>query len=116
MTTFLFNEENFPYFLSSGAGGRKTNLLSSYFTKAQLKGIVQRKLGWVRSGVNRWVMLRYLGAGHFFLILKGHHLVFRIKRFAPLEPKLLVMWERIGEVLKMVYSASRYFASVGRQH
>jgi hypothetical protein len=29
-----------------------------------LKGIVQRKLRWVESGVNRWVMLQYWGAGH----------------------------------------------------
>jgi hypothetical protein len=48
----------------------------------RLKGIVQRKLRWVESGVNRWVLLQYWGAGHYFLILKGHYLVFRIKRFA----------------------------------
>jgi hypothetical protein len=54
-------------------------------------------------------MLQYWGAGHYFFILKGHYLVFRIKRFAPLlEHKLLVMWERIGEVLKMVYSAYQF--------
>jgi hypothetical protein len=47
-----------------------------------LKGIVQRKLRWVKSGVTRWVMLQYWGAGHYFSILKGHHLVFGIKRFA----------------------------------
>ncbi len=41
-----------------------------------------RKLRWVESGVNRCIMLQYWGAGHYFLILKGHHLVFRIKRFA----------------------------------
>jgi hypothetical protein len=28
------------------------------------KGIVQRKLRWFESGVNRWVMLQYWGAGH----------------------------------------------------
>jgi hypothetical protein len=50
--------------------------------RCRLKGIVQGKLRWVESGVTRWVMLRYYGAGHNFLILKGHHLVFRIKRFA----------------------------------
>jgi hypothetical protein len=47
-----------------------------------LKGIVQRKLRWVESGVNRWVMFHYWGAGHYFLILKRHYLVFRIKHFA----------------------------------
>jgi hypothetical protein len=26
----------------------------------------------------------------------------------PLEPKLLVMWERIGEALKIVYSAYQF--------
>jgi hypothetical protein len=46
------------------------------------KGIVQRKLRWVKSGVNRRVMLQYWGAGHYVLILKEHYLVFRIKRFA----------------------------------
>jgi hypothetical protein len=50
--------------------------------KRSVKGIVQRKLRWVESGVKRWVMFHYWGAGHYFLILKGHHLVFRIKRFA----------------------------------
>ncbi len=67
----------------------------------RVKVIVQLKLRWVESGVNRWVMLQYWGAGHYFLILKGHYLVFRIKCF---EHKLLVMWERIGEALKIVYS------------
>jgi hypothetical protein len=70
-----------------------------------IKGIVQRKLRWVESGVNRWVMFHYWGAGNYFLVLKGHYLVFRINVLPPLEHKLLVMWERIGEALKMVYSA-----------
>ncbi len=48
----------------------------------RIKGTVQRKLRWVESGVNRWVMLQYWSAGHYFLILKGHYRVFRIKRFA----------------------------------
>jgi hypothetical protein len=51
--------------------------------KNLLKGIVQRKLRWVESGVNSVVvMLEYWGAGHNFLILKGHHFGFRIKRYA----------------------------------
>jgi hypothetical protein len=45
-------------------------------------GIVQQKLSWVESGVNQWVILQYWGAGLYFLILNGHHLVFRIKSFA----------------------------------
>jgi hypothetical protein len=65
--------------------------VSLYFCTLQLKlheeignikGIVQRKIRWVESGVNQWVMLQYWGAGHYFFILKGHHLVFSIKRFA----------------------------------
>ncbi len=48
----------------------------------QLKVILQRKLRWVESGVNRWVMLQYWGAGHYFLILEEHYLVFRMKDFA----------------------------------
>ncbi len=47
-----------------------------------LKRRFVRKLRWVESGVNRWIMLQYWGAGHYFLILKGHHLAFRSKRFA----------------------------------
>jgi hypothetical protein len=54
-----------------------------------LKGIVQRKLRWVESGVNRWVMLKYWGAGHYFLILKGHYLVFRIKCFAAIGAQII---------------------------
>ncbi len=38
-----------------------------------------------------------------FLILKGHHHGFYKKNiFPPLEPKLLVMWERISETLEVV--------------
>ncbi len=47
-----------------------------------VKGIVQRKLRQVEIGINREVWLQCWGAGHYFLILKGQHLVFRIKRFA----------------------------------
>jgi hypothetical protein len=47
-----------------------------------LKGIVQRKLMWVENCVNRRVMLQYWGAGHYFLILKEHYLVFCTKHFA----------------------------------
>ncbi len=46
-----------------------------------LKGIVQRKVRWVESGVNQWLVLYCCGAGHFFLILKEHHLGFCKKRF-----------------------------------
>jgi hypothetical protein len=66
-----------------------------------------------------------------FFILKGQPLGFHKKCFVTIEPKLSVMWERIGEALKMctaltnlqkhdisanmggayiiVFSASRYF-------
>ena len=44
--------------------------------------IVQGKVRWVESDVNRWVMLQYWGPGHYFLILKGHHFLFRIKLVA----------------------------------
>jgi hypothetical protein len=59
-----------------------TYMYNKTFINSYLKGIVQRKLRWVESGVNRWVVLQYWGAGHYFLILKRHHLQFRIKRFA----------------------------------
>ncbi len=58
---------------------RNVRLVSKFLL---LKGIVQRKLRCVESNVNQWVMLQYCGAGHYFLILKGHHFVFCIKRFA----------------------------------
>jgi hypothetical protein len=50
--------------------------------KKPLKGIVQRKLRCVENGINRQVLLWCWGAGHSFLILKGHHLGFYKKRFA----------------------------------
>jgi hypothetical protein len=39
----------------------------------------------------------------FYFILKGQHLGFCQKRFTPLEPKLMVMCERIGEALEIGY-------------
>jgi hypothetical protein len=42
-----------------------------------------------------------LGRWTFFLILKGHHLVFYQKSFVPLEPKLLVMLGRIVKRCKL---------------
>jgi hypothetical protein len=36
------------------------------FLCPSVKVIVQRKLTWVKSGVNRQVMLQYWGAGHYF--------------------------------------------------
>ncbi len=65
-------------YVSTRSCREEDNITSS----CDIKGIVQRKLRWVESGVNRWVMLQYWGAGHYFLILKGHYLVFLIKRFA----------------------------------
>ncbi len=58
-------------------------------SQSVIKGIVQRKLRWVESGVTRWVMLQYWGAGHYFLILKGHHLVVRIKRFSATRAQII---------------------------
>jgi hypothetical protein len=40
----------------------------------------------------------------FFFILKGQHLGFAKNVLPPLEPKLLVMWERIVEGQKIMYS------------
>jgi hypothetical protein len=53
-----------------------------YIQKQLFKGIVQRKLRWVKSGVNRAVNASVLGRWTLFLMLKGHYLAFRIKRFA----------------------------------
>jgi hypothetical protein len=44
----------------------------------------------------------------FFLFLRASFLDFAKNDLPPLEPKLLVMWERIGEALKMVYSAYQF--------
>jgi hypothetical protein len=66
-------------------GDRCSNLvcyLKKTLRRHPLKGIVQRKLRWVESGANRWLMLQYWCARQYFLILLGHYLVFRIKRFA----------------------------------
>ncbi len=52
------------------------------------------------------------GAEYFLFILKGHHLVLCKNVLLLLEPKLLVMCERIGEALKIVCSAYQ-FALIG---
>jgi hypothetical protein len=49
-----------------------------------------------------------LGRWAFFLILKGNHCDLQKNVLPPLEPKLLVMWEKIGGVLKMVYSTYQF--------
>ncbi len=68
-----------------------------------VKGVVQRKVRWVGSGFNRWVVLQCGGAGYFLYILKGHHLGLCKKRFyCHLTPILSVMWERVGKVLQDV--------------
>jgi hypothetical protein len=43
-----------------------------------------------------------------FLILKATISYFEKNILPPLEPKLLVMWERIGEALKVVYGAYQF--------
>jgi hypothetical protein len=47
-----------------------------------VKGIVQRKLRWVKNGTYRWVCLKGCGAGHYLLILQGGHLGYNKKSFA----------------------------------
>jgi hypothetical protein len=49
-----------------------------------------------------------LGRWTLFLNLNGKHPVFTSNVLPPLEPKLLVIWERIGEALKMVYRAYQF--------
>jgi hypothetical protein len=46
-----------------------------------IKGSVQRKLRWVKSGVNRSVGASDCGAGHSFVVLLGFHLGFAIFPF-----------------------------------
>jgi hypothetical protein len=49
-----------------------------------------------------------MGYWTFYFILKGAILDLAKNVFPPLEPKLLLMWERIGEALKMVYSVYQF--------
>ncbi len=80
--TNLFCYKNLPNPLIDNVKTTLTwNILASFII-FNIKGIVQRKLRWVESGVNWWVMLHDWGARHYFLTLKGHYLVFRIKSFA----------------------------------
>ncbi len=44
----------------------------------------------------------------FFQFLRATNLNFAKNVLPPLEPKLLVMWERIGEALKVVYGAYQF--------
>jgi hypothetical protein len=53
-------------------------------------------------------MLQYWSAGYYFFILRDTILYFPLNILPTLEHKLLVMWERIGEELKMVYSAYQF--------
>ncbi len=53
------------------------NLASSH----EIKGSVQRKLRWVKNGVNRSVGASDCGAGHYFVVLFRFHLVFAIFPF-----------------------------------
>jgi hypothetical protein len=46
-----------------------------------IKGNVQRKLRWVKNGVNRSVGASDCGAGHSFVVLFGFHLGFAIFPF-----------------------------------
>jgi hypothetical protein len=45
------------------------------------KGSVQRKLRWVKNGVNRSVGASDCGAGHSFVVLFGFHFDFTIFQF-----------------------------------
>jgi hypothetical protein len=68
-----------------------------------LKGIVQRKPRWFKISINLQIML---GARHSFLILKGYHIEICKKTFCcHLNRQLLVIWEKISEVLKIIYIA-----------
>ncbi len=74
-----------------------------------VKGIDQRNLRWVEIVTNQQVFLHCWGTGHSVEISKGHHPGFLQKKvFLPLESRLLVLWERIGETLKMGYCAYKF--------
>jgi hypothetical protein len=62
-----------PNYESRNPSRHQTHHISAFKETVQrgFKGIVQRKLRWVESGVNRWVMLQYWGAGHYFFNFKG---------------------------------------------
>jgi hypothetical protein len=44
--------------------------------KRDNQGSVQRKLRWVENGVNKCIRASYRGAGYYFVVLGGLHLVF----------------------------------------
>jgi hypothetical protein len=65
-----------------------------------LKGSVQRKISWVKNGVNRSVGASDCGAGHSFVVLFRFHLGFTIFPFPVSNAKL------IGEFWKNKRSAT----------
>ncbi len=69
-----------------------------------IKGIVQRKPGWAESGDNRQILFSVGVLDIFILFLRTTILDFAKN----VEPKLLVMSERINEALKMVCSAYQF--------
>jgi hypothetical protein len=62
--------------------------------KIIVKSSVQRKLRWVESGINRWVLASDCGAGHYFDFLLRHRLALNIFPFPVTTAKL------IGEFLE----------------
>jgi hypothetical protein len=51
------------------------------FTSLFVKGSVQRKLRWVKNGVNISIGALDCGAGHSFVVLFGFHLGFAVFLF-----------------------------------
>jgi hypothetical protein len=57
--------------------------------KTLFKGSVQRKLRWLKNGVNRSVGVSDWGAGHSFVVLFGFHLDFAIFPFLASTAKII---------------------------
>ncbi len=57
--------------------------------KKRIKGNVQRKLRWVESGIILRVWASHRGAGYFFVVLSGLHLVFTLFPFPVSTAKIM---------------------------
>ncbi len=60
-----------------------------FYNKNLLEGSVQRKLRWVKNGVNRSVGASDCGAGHSFVVLFRFHLGFALFPFAVCTVKII---------------------------
>jgi hypothetical protein len=85
----------FGKLLGDGTGGFVWNWQKQFQTNVWR--YCPTKIKVIKSGVNRRQMLQFWGAGYLFYFKGTSSWIFLKNVFSPLEPKLLVMWEGIGE-------------------